>query len=208
MRAHPLFARTYVLVAAAVDRTGAAGERRRLLAGLSGRVLEVGAGHGPNFAHYPATVDHVVAIEPEPFLRERARRAAGRAPVPVSVVAGDAEHLPVATGAVDAAVASLVLCSVLDQTAALAEIRRVLRPGGELRFYEHVRSSGALRSRWQDVVDRVWPALSGGCHCNRATLDAVRAAGFEVVEVHERHLPPLPPIAHVADFVVGRARRH
>jgi SAM-dependent methyltransferase len=207
VRAHPLFARSYVLLAGAAEHAGAAVERRRLLSGLAGRVLEVGAGHGPNFAHYPPGVVGVVALEPEPYLRSRAGRVAAGAPVRVVVTGGEAERLPFADGAFDAAVASLVLCSVADPATALAELRRVLRPGGELRFFEHVRASGAVRSRWQDALDHVWPLVAGGCHCNRPTVARVRAAGFELLELHERHLPPLPPIAHVADFVVGRARR-
>ena len=114
--------------------------RRRLLAGLTGRVLEVGAGNGLNFQHYPAAVTEVLAIEPEPYLRRLALAAARRAPVPIRVVAGTAEALPALDGAVDVVVASLVLCTVTDLDQALAETRQVLRPGGKLRFYEHVRA--------------------------------------------------------------------
>ena len=119
---------------------------RRDAAGLTGRVVEVGAGNGLNFGHYPATVTEVVAVEPEPYLRERAEEAARAAPVDVTVVVGLADALPAEDGAFDAAVASLVLCSVPDQAGALAELRRVVRPDGELRFYEHVSlPAGAAR---------------------------------------------------------------
>ena len=128
----------YPKAAARADRRGAREHRRRLLAGLSGRVLELGAGNGLNFAHYPATVTEVVAIEPEPNLRAAAKAAAQNAGVTVTVQPGTADRLPLEDGEVDAAVASLVLCSVPDQASALAALHRVLRPGGELRFYEHV----------------------------------------------------------------------
>jgi ubiquinone/menaquinone biosynthesis C-methylase UbiE len=133
----PRFARMYRKASARADRRGASGHRTRLLEGLQGRVVEVGAGHGLNFAHYPRTVTEVIAIEPEPHLRADAEAAAGAAPVPVAVHHGMADALPVEDGGVDAAVASLVLCSVPDQAGALVELHRVLRPGGELRFYEH-----------------------------------------------------------------------
>ena len=121
--------------------------RRRLLTGLTGRVLEVGAGNGLNFPHYPATVTEVLAVEPEPYLRRLALAAARSAPVPVRVVAGTAEALPVPDGAVDAVVASLVLCTVAELDQALAEVGRVLRPGGTLRFYEHVRADDPRLAR-------------------------------------------------------------
>ncbi len=135
---HPLFARFYARCAPHEDGRGGTEHRRELLAGLSGRVVEVGAGIGSNFAHYPAAVTEVVAVEPEPYLRAKAEHAATAATVKVRVVEGLADALPLADGEADAGVASLVLCSVPDQAEALAELRRVIRPGGELRFYEHV----------------------------------------------------------------------
>ena len=138
--------------------------RRELLSGLSGRVLEVGAGAGTNFEHYPPGVSEVIAVEPERFLRERARVAASRAAVAITVLDGVAEQLPVEDGCCDAAVASLMLCSVPDQAVALAELRRVLRPRGELRFYEHVLSHDPRIARTQHFVDRTfWPTAFGGC---------------------------------------------
>ena len=131
---HPVFARFFHRLSRVMERE--VGEHREeLLAGLSGRILEVGAGNGMNFRRYPATtVKEVVALEPEAYLRERAEQAAGDAPVQVSVRDGAAEALPVQDASFDAAVASLVLCTVPDPPRALAELRRVLRPGGELRF--------------------------------------------------------------------------
>src|SRR4051794_5210796 len=137
---HPIFARAYIKGAPGAEKRGVAEHRRENLAGLSGRVLELGAGNGLNFAWYPEAVSEVVAVEPEPTLREAAVAAAGQASVPVTVVGGVADALPFDDESFDAAVASLVLCSVPDQARALAELRRVVRPGGELRFYEHVQA--------------------------------------------------------------------
>jgi ubiquinone/menaquinone biosynthesis C-methylase UbiE len=178
----PRFARMYLKAGVRADRRGAADHRRRLLEGLTGRVVEVGAGSGLNFAHYPATVTEVVAIEPEPTLRAAAAQAATAAPVRVTVSEGAAEALPLADGEVDAAVASLVLCSVPDEAPALAEIRRVLRPGGELRFYEHVIAERQPMRAILQLADHsgLWPALCGGCHPARDTAAAIEAAGFEI----------------------------
>jgi ubiquinone/menaquinone biosynthesis C-methylase UbiE len=119
----PRFARMYVKAAKTADQRGATDHRRRLLAGLSGIVLELGAGHGLNLPHYPADVTEVIAIEPEPTLRAQATEAAASAPVAVRVLSGVADELPLNNASVDAAVASLVLCSVPDQDRALAELR-------------------------------------------------------------------------------------
>src|SRR4051812_35427889 len=137
---HPLFARMWIKMAPKGEEKGVAEHREDMLAGLSGRVLELGAGNGLNFPHYPPAVTEVVAVEPEPTLRSAAEKAAADARVPIKVVDGVADDLPGADGEYDAAVASLVLCSVPDQASALTELKRVIRPGGELRFYEHVQA--------------------------------------------------------------------
>jgi ubiquinone/menaquinone biosynthesis C-methylase UbiE len=179
---HPIFARLYARLSPGVERKGGAEHRDELLAGAAGRVIEVGAGNGLNFAHYPPAVTEVIAVEPEPYLRDRAAEAAAHAPVPVRVVDGVAQRLPAEDGEFDAAVASLVLCSVPDQAAALAEIRRVLNPDGELRFYEHVVSDRPRTARIQHALDdwRIWPRVSGGCHAARDTAAAIEAAGFTI----------------------------
>jgi ubiquinone/menaquinone biosynthesis C-methylase UbiE len=201
---HPVFARCYARVGHLMDAE--IGEhRRRLLAGLRGRVLEVGAGNGLNFPYYPATVGEVLAVEPEPYLRRLALIAARRAPVPVRVVAGTAEALPAPDRAVDAVVASLVLCSVADLDRALAEARRVLRPGGRLRFYEHVRATDPRLARWQDRLERPWGWLVGGCHPNRDTVAAITAAGLQLVQLDRFDLPAMPPLAR--PHVLGVAER-
>lgn len=203
---HPRFARAYERMSVESDERGGAQHRARLLEGLSGRVIEVGAGNGRNFALYPATVEEVVAVEPEDRLRALAERAARQAPVTVRVIAGHADALPAPDGAFDAAVASLVLCSVPAPGHALAEIRRVLKPGGELRFYEHVRARGAVRGRVEDMITPLWTRLGGGCHPNRRTGDDIAAAGFDIIELDRfpfrptRYTPATP-------HIIGRARR-
>lgn len=181
--------------------------RDELLAGLTGRVLEIGAGNGIGFSHYPASVSEVVAIEPEPYLRARAEEAAASAPVPVRVLPGTAEALDVPDGSFDAAVASLVLCSVPDQPRALRELRRVLRAGAELRFFEHVRAPTPGKARVQALADgsRIWPAVSGGCHCNRDTPVAIEAAGFRITQLKRFDVGPSLTLTN--PHVLGRALR-
>ncbi|MGM0346185.1 MULTISPECIES: class I SAM-dependent methyltransferase [Streptomyces] len=206
---HPVFARYYARVSVGADaRLGFAGVRGRLLAGLSGRVLEVGAGNGLNFARYPATVAQVVAVEPEPLLGRLARESARRAPVPVDVVPGAAEALPVESGAFDAVVLSLVLCSVRDVARALEEARRVLRPGGQVRFFEHGRGGGPAMRLTQRALDRtVWPALAGGCHLARDPVAALRRAGFELGPYRGLALPERGPRLPASYCVLGTAWR-
>ncbi len=204
---HPLFARLWSLMSrhepAEIRR-----HRDELLAGLSGRVIEVGAGAGSNFGHYPATVDEVVAVEPEPYLRERAHAAAAEARVRIEVVDGVADELPGGDASFDAAVACLVLCTVPDQARALAELRRVLRAGGELRFYEHIRSDRAAVAFTQRAVDALfWPRAFGGCHTARDTPAAIATAGFDVEVQRSMWVNPLPIAFPVATHAIGRARR-
>lgn len=196
---HPWFARLYVMLSRAAEKGGAAEHRGRLLAGLTGRVIEVGAGNGLNFAHYPATVTDVLAVEPDDVLRAHAEVAARRAPVLVRVVPGQADALPAEDRSRDAAVASLVLCSVADPASALARLHRVLRPGGQLRFYEHVRSGRSWVGAVQDLIAAPWSHVAGGCRPNRDTLTSIRTAGFEVADVEE--------ISFGMPHVLGRAVR-
>jgi ubiquinone/menaquinone biosynthesis C-methylase UbiE len=203
---NPLFARFFDRFAARDKGRGEDELRRELLAGLSGEVLEVGPGNGINFVHYPASVAELVAVEPEPYLRGRAEAAARSAPVAVRVLDGSAEALPLRDGSVDAVVVAGVLCSVPDQGAALAEFRRVLRPAGELRFYEHVRSRRPAFARYQDVVDLLWPRLMGGCRTNRETLAAIERAGFRLERVRGFGFPPAARAYPVIPRILGAAR--
>jgi ubiquinone/menaquinone biosynthesis C-methylase UbiE len=202
---HPRFARMYERISAESEQRGTGEHRDRALAGLSGRVIEVGAGNGMNFGHYPDTVAEVVAVEPDDHLRALAERAAAKAAVPVRVVAGHATALPVEDASVDAAVASLVLCSVPGVPATLAELRRVLKPGGQLRFFEHVRSSKPWFGLLEDAITPLWSRVGGGCHPNRDTTAAIRGAGFDIEALDRFYYAPLrffPAHAHI----LGRAR--
>jgi SAM-dependent methyltransferase len=203
---HPVFARLFARLVALDDQTGQAEHREEMLAGLSGRVVEVGAGSGANFTHYPPEVTEVVAIEPEPYLRRLAAQAASEVDLEVEVVDGLAEELPVADDWADAAVASLVLCSIEDPAAALGEMARAVKPGGELRFYEHVRSLDEGSARWQERIDTVWPHLFGNCHTSRDTDALIESAGWEVFELRRLHLGPPKLPNPVAPHIIGRAR--
>jgi ubiquinone/menaquinone biosynthesis C-methylase UbiE len=198
---HPFFARMYLRMASGRKASGEDEFRKRLVAGLSGRVIEVGAGNGLNFPFYPDTVDQVLAVEPEPLLRQAAISNAREAPVRVEVVDGVSGRLPAEDASFDAGVASLVLCSVPDQDRALAELFRVIRPGGELRFYEHVVAHRPVAARLQRIADATfWPRVAGGCHMARDTGAAIERAGF-VVDASDRFSftpgAPVPPVPHI-----------
>lgn len=204
---NPLFARWYSRM---TESEGAeeARHRRRTVAGLNGRVIEVGAGNGSNFEYYPTEVTEVVAVEPEPYMRKRAERASASASVPVTLVDGLADDLPFDDASFDAAVSALVLCSVPDPARALAQLYRVVRPGGELRFYEHVHAHRQPMRAVLELADRstLWPRIAGGCHPTRETLSAIVAAGFVIEDFSRFGFTPsclIPPIPHI----LGSARR-
>ncbi len=206
---HPIFARLYSRLSAQAERRGQADYRDRVLAGLEGRVIEVGAGNGLNFGHYPPTVSEVVAVEPEGYLREQGERAAEEAPVPIRVVDGLADRLPAEAGSFDAGVASLVLCSVPEPGAALLELYRVIRPGGQLRFYEHVLADKPGLARAQRVAEKsgFWPLVGGGCHPARDTESAIREAGFEIESCDRFIFRPSIVELVVQPRILGTARR-
>jgi 2-polyprenyl-3-methyl-5-hydroxy-6-metoxy-1,4-benzoquinol methylase len=180
--------------------------RRENLAGLSGRVLEVGAGTGTNFAIYPSTVTEVVAVEPEQRLAVLARQAAQEAPIPVTVSTGTVEEYP--SGELfDAVVCSLVLCSVDDPDAVLRQLFSMLRPGGEVRYFEHVASSG-IRAWFQRLADAtVWPRLLGNCHTHRDTERSIVEAGFEVSAARREWVFPAWLPLPSSEAAIGRAIR-
>jgi ubiquinone/menaquinone biosynthesis C-methylase UbiE len=203
----PLFARIQARAAAIEERRGGADRRRQLLGGLSGRVVEVGAGSGVSFAHYPASVSELIAIEPEPALRGRALRAAKDAAVPVQVVDGMAERIPAADSSVDAVVFAGVLCSVADPRRVLDEARRVLKPDGELRFYEHVIAHNARLRGFQRLLDAtIWPRFFGSCRTTRDTEATLRSAGFTIEERERFSFRPTLLATPVAPRILGRAR--
>lgn len=203
---NPIFARLYTVLARHESEQEVQ-FRRRLMEGIGGRVVEVGAGSGANFVHYPPTVTEVVAVEPEPYLRKQATEAAASAPVPIDVRAGTADSIPADDEEFDVAVVSLVLCSVPDQGSALAETKRVLRRGGEMRFYEHVISRKPSMARMQRIFDSTfWPHVAGGCHCARDTETAITQSGFKI-ETCERAAFQAAPVLAPFPHIVGVARR-
>ncbi|MFI9627929.1 class I SAM-dependent methyltransferase [Streptomyces sp. NPDC052042] len=203
---HPRFARMYPRLAAWAEANGAQEHRAEALDPARGRVLEIGAGHGLNFPHYPGAVSGVTAIEPEATLRDLAKEATRRASAPVTVIDGIAEQLPAEDRAFDTVVCSLVLCSVRDLPAALSEIRRVLKPDGRLCFYEHVRARSAGFARYQRAVDLLWPHISGGCRVSRPTDSVIARSGFTVKHLRRFRFPEGRNPSPTAPFVIGMAQ--
>jgi SAM-dependent methyltransferase len=181
---------------------------RRLRAGLRGRVVEPGAGDGRTFEHYPPEVVHVLAVEPDPTARAAAAGRANGARVPIEIVDGVAESLPVEDGSFDAAVLTGVLCTVPDPAAALREVRRVLAPSGALHFWEHVRSAHVAFRLVQSAVDALfWTRALGGCETTRDTEAAIRAAGFQIEELERGFHSSSWLTITSAPYVLGSARR-
>jgi ubiquinone/menaquinone biosynthesis C-methylase UbiE len=195
------YARAYDLLFRSIEANGLRDARRRLVGSLSGRVLEIGAGTGLNAIHYPDSVAELVLTEPEEAMTRLLERKPETARATVVRAAADA--LPFPDAHFDAVVGTLVLCSVPRPEAALAEIRRVLKPGGRLMFLEHVRSPDPRRARWQDRLNRPWRALNVGCNCNRDTEASIRAAGLEIVAIETRRFEGMPRLASPA--IVGAA---
>lgn len=185
--AHRLFAAVYDPVMAIPERLALPPHRRYLVDGLSGRVLDVGTGTGANVPYLAEraaeTTLEVHAVEPDPHMRRRANEAARDAGLAVELCSASADRLPYADGSFDAVLVGIVLCTVPDPAATLDELSRVLRPGGELRFLEHVRAAG-IEGWLQRLVDPVWTRLAGGCHVTRDTIGLFAAHGaFDVLEV-------------------------
>ncbi|MGH2682579.1 MAG: class I SAM-dependent methyltransferase [Actinomycetota bacterium] len=200
MKKHPIFARAWDVLMRVAPRQEKR-NRGELVGPASGTVLEVGSGTGVNFRHYQdARV--VVALEPEPTMARRARRRSAEAAVPVQVLRGVAEALPFGDAVFDTIVVCNVLCSVSDPVRAAGELRRVLRRGGTVRFYEHVRSLSARAARIQDTIQPLWSTVAAGCHPNRNPVAFLRAAGFEV---RYRRLS-VGPWSPVRPHVLGTAR--
>jgi ubiquinone/menaquinone biosynthesis C-methylase UbiE len=194
---HKWFAAIYDRMMASQEKRFFGAVRREMLADLSGDVLEIGAGTGANFRHYPESA-RVVATEPDPFMLERARERVAGAKSAIDLRQASVEQLPFEDASFDYVIGTLVLCSVKDPRRALAEIMRVLRPGGEFRLYEHVRFESAFGGITQDVVTPLWKWFGAGCHPNRDTGRFVQEAGFHVVSAERlSHVPPVPPMCFV-----------
>lgn len=207
---HPLFARLYGRFSPASETKGTGAHRDSLLAGLAGEVIEIGCGNGLNFTHYPPTVTTVVAVEPEPYLRGLAQTAAtAPSATTIRVIDGRAEAIPVPDASFDAAVVSLILCSVSDPAAVLAEIYRVLRPGGELRFYEHVQAASDPLRRLQRAAAPLWQTVAGGCRPDRDTPATIESTGFHIERIDRFDFRPGPmvPLGLVTPHVLGVAHK-
>ena len=205
-----IFALGYDRMMADTEAAGLSARRSALLAGAIGDVVEIGAGTGVNLARYPAAVRELVLVEPEaPMVARLRRRVLSGGPggvggrVEARIVEFPAEAIPLPDASFDVAVSTLVLCTVRDPAAALAELRRLLRPGGRLLFIEHVRSEDPGIARWQDRLDPLWRRFGHGCRCNRATLAAIRTAGFEVESLERGRLPKAPSL--VRPMIAGVA---
>ncbi len=197
---HPVFAAFYDrFMKQAEKKVGR--HREWIVGGARGRVLEVGAGTGAAFPFY-RKADEVVALEPDPFMRAKgeARLKGLRNEVPISLRAGPVESLPFKDASFDTAVSTLVFCSVTNPRKGLSELHRVLRPGGEFRFIEHIQGEG-LKAPVLDSLTPFWKLISAGCHLNRRTLDEIQRAGFQLGEMRRDALPPGVPL------VAGVARR-
>jgi ubiquinone/menaquinone biosynthesis C-methylase UbiE len=194
-----LFAAYYPFVAAKSERAGQARTRQELLVGARGRVLEVGAGHGLNLAHYPSGLDELVLTDPSPWML-------ARAPAGTDIRQAGLPSLPFADGRFDTAVCTYVLCSIDDQAAALAEIARVLAPGGSLLFLEHVRAGeGTALGRVQDLIVAPHRLAAAGCRPNRRTEDALTGSPLQIDWLVHGNQPSALPT--VRPTIMGAARR-
>lgn len=206
MPEHPIFARVYDWLLESVEKGGLRDRRRELLAGASGATLELGAGTGHNLPHYPDGVTRLVLTEPDPHMAKRLRKQveeSGRAHV--EVVEAGAESLPFGDDEFDTVIATLVFCTIPDPEAAMAEVARVLKPGGRMLFLEHVRADGGRLGRWQDRLNPVQNFCFGGCNLNRRTADSLNASGLEIEELRTDEMPKQAgPL--VKPMIVGTAR--
>ena len=207
MKGHKWFAAIYDRMAASEEKKFMGALRSEMLGEVTGRVLEIGAGTGLNFAHYRNGAE-VVATEPDPYMLQRAEKRAAETSANITLHQAPAEDLPFPDESFDVAISTLVLCSVKDPGRALSEVRRVLKPGAEFRVYEHVRYKNPIGALSQDMIMPAWRWFGAGCHPNRDTERHIREAGFEVMsaEVRSEH-PPIPPMLFVRPHLRAVARR-
>ncbi|WP_245547296.1 class I SAM-dependent methyltransferase [Nocardia brevicatena] len=187
------------------ERAGMGARRRDLLSGARGRTVELGSGTGLNLGYYPDGLDELILTEPEAAMRAQLARRLRRSRRRARVLDASAERLPFADETVDTVVSTLVLCTVDDPDPVLREIERVLHPRGRLLFLEHVRSQSPRLAYWQDRLAGPWRRFAEGCHCNRATLELIRASGLELEDVQETSWRGMPPI--VRPLITGVAAK-
>ena len=204
VRSHPIYASVYDRYNRGAEESWLGACRRHIAEKARGRVLDIGAGTGMNLLYY-AAVDEVIAAEPDAAYLRQLRRRAPFARVPVTVVEARAEHLPFPDASFDTIVSTLVLCSVDDPGRCARELRRVVKPDGQLLLLEHVRTDGGRFARIaQDAAVPIWRFFVGGCRCNRPTLATVEAAGFVFEERHPFHPRNVPFVMY--PFVAATAR--
>jgi ubiquinone/menaquinone biosynthesis C-methylase UbiE len=198
-----VFAATYDRALAKTEAAGLSAHREALIATATGDVLEIGGGTGANLRFYDGRIRTLTITEPEKPMAKRLQRRMLEHTPEATFLRAPAEDLPFNDHSFDVAVSTLVLCTVDDQPRALRELRRVLRPSGRLLFIEHVRSDEAKLARWQDRMMPLNIRIAHGCHCNRPTLDGIRAAGFGVTQLGRDALKHAPPF--VRPLIVGIA---
>lgn len=186
------------------ERAGMAKRRQDLLAEASGRVLELGAGSGLNLPYYPEDLEELTLTEPAAPMISRLRRRARKSKRDCRVVVAPAEQLPFDDDSFDTVVSTLVLCTVDDPGPVIDEIARVLRPGGQLLFLEHVRAETSGLARWQDRLHRPWHGFAAGCHANRPTVELLRESRLRVEAVERDRWSWMPALVHPLAF--GRAQ--
>jgi ubiquinone/menaquinone biosynthesis C-methylase UbiE len=207
MKGHRWFAAWYDRMAASEEKKFMGAIRSEMLRDLTGRVLEIGAGTGLNFSHYRNGAE-ITATEPDAYMVQRAEERVAEADASIDLQQVAAEELPFPNETFDFAISTLVLCSVQDPRRALSEVRRVLKPGGEFRLYEHVRYKNRIGALSQDLILPAWRWFGAGCHPNRDTERHIREAGFEMISVEKRaDHPPIPPMIFVRPHLQAIARR-
>ncbi len=206
MKGHKWFAATYDRMMAGAEKSYLGRVREEIVGGARGSVLEIGAGTGASFPYYGEHVEALVAADPDPFMLRRAEQRAQEIGHLIELKQAAAEELPFGDASFDTVVSVLVLCTVGDPARALAEVRRVLKPGGELRFYEHVRFAHAFGAFWQSLVTPLWRWVSAGCHPNRDIAWSIQEAGFAIQQLEWlKPEPPLPPMVFTRPHIKGVA---
>jgi ubiquinone/menaquinone biosynthesis C-methylase UbiE len=176
--------------------------RDRVVPAATGRVLEIGIGSGLNLPRYSPNVQHLIGLEPSPKLLGMARHAV-RLVIPVDLIEGSAEEIPLEKASVDTVVTTWTLCTIPDASRALYEMRRVLKPGGRLLFVEHGRASDPNVVWWQDHLTPIWKSIGGGCHLNRAIGSLIEGAGFRFERLETSYMRGPKPMTFMYE---GSAR--